>query len=174
MINDMKKISVILITALALSACGYHLRGRLPLSQSLSTIVLDAANKELRQQLTESLIFSGATVVTDKVAAVVTMKVFDDNYTRQVRTLNDRGLATSYTLVFETRFNVANAAGEYLHKDSQVRVQRHFVFDPNQLLQAEDEERILRENMLRDVVQQIMRQLSTIASVSHPRAATYS
>ena len=174
MIVDLKRLTVVLITAMTLSACGYHLRGRLPLSQALSTIALDTTNKELRQHLTEALALSGATVVADQTAAGAIMKLFGDNYTRQVVTLDDRGRATSYTLIFETSFNIANAAGEPLRKDSRVRVERHFAFDANELLQAEDEERDLREDMLRDLVQQIMRQLSTIASVTDSRVKLYS
>lgn len=157
-----------LLAGILISGCGFHLRGNLPLSDTLSLVAVESSDSALRQEVVEALEGAGAAVVEDAVAARAVIKLHDITYQRNVRTLDTRGKANGYTLVYSVKYSVTGQDGAELRKAKALRMERDFNFDSNQLLQAENEERVLREDMVKDMAQRIMRQLSTIASRATP------
>jgi outer membrane lipopolysaccharide assembly protein LptE/RlpB len=87
--------------------------------------------------------------------------MYEVKFTRTVRTINTRGKVTGYILRYDVSYRVVNEAGDEL-RDSTLALQRDYNFDPNQVLQAEEEEEALREDMIEELTQRIMRQLVTI------------
>ena len=152
---------VLMMSAGLLSACGFHLRGNLPLSDTVKVIAVKVSDDGLRESMVDALRGSGASVVDEESARAV-LDLFKITYDRKVRTIDTRGKVTGYTLEYFVRFRVVDAAGEVL-RQTKLTVRRDFNFDPNAVLQAEDEERILREDMQDEIAQQILRQMATIA-----------
>ena len=144
----------------SLSACGFHLRGKLPIPDSINVIAVKTGDRELYQKLVDALSFSGATVVQSETDALALLDLREAKYDRKVRTIDDRGKVTGYVLEYRINFEVISASGDSLRQSSVV-TRRDFNFDPDQVLQAEIEEESLRQDMLSDLTQQILRQLST-------------
>ena len=152
----------------SLSACGFHLRGKLPIPDSINVIAVKSEDKELRRTLVDALSFSGATVVQSEADALALLDLRKVKYDRKVRTIDERGKVTGYILEYRVNFAVTSASGDSL-RESTVVTRRDFNFDPDLVLQAEIEEESLRKDMLSDLTQQILRQLSTItASIESP------
>jgi LPS-assembly lipoprotein len=152
----------------SLSACGFHLRGKLPIPDSINVIAVKSEDNELRRILVDALSFSGATVVQSEADALALLDLRKVKYDRKVRTIDERGKVTGYILEYRVNFAVTSASGDSL-RESTVVTRRDFNFDPDLVLQAEIEEESLRKDMLSDLTQQILRQLSTItASIESP------
>ena len=158
---------VVLVMSASMSACGFHLRGALPIPDSLQTIAVKSNDRELYFSLVDALSFAGATVVESEADAQALLDLYDVKFDRRVLTIDDRGKVTGYTLEYRVNYRVTAASGESL-RDSAVITRRDFNFDPNLVLQAEIEAQALREDMVDDVTQRILRQLVTIAAAPSP------
>ena len=153
----------ILLLCASLAACGFHLRGQLPVPDSIKTITVKSNDRELKQRVENALSFSGANVVQSGADALALLDLHSVVYDRTVRTIDDRGKVTGYMLTYTVRFKLTSAEGESL-RESSVVVRRDFNFDPDQVLQAEIEEESLRQDMLTDLTQQLLRQLATVTA----------
>jgi LPS-assembly lipoprotein len=170
----MRVLAVWLIAGILISGCGFHLRGNIPLSDTLLLVAVESSDSTLRQEMIEALEGAGASVVDDAAAARAVLKLHDIEYERKVRTLDTRGKVNGYRLVYSVKYTVTGQDGAELRKSKPLRLERDFNFDADQLLQRENEERVLREDMIRDMTQRIIRQLSTIASRTAPaRSAAF-
>jgi LPS-assembly lipoprotein len=157
----------------SLSACGFHLRGKLPIPDSINVIAVKSDDKALRRLLVDALSFSGATVVQSEADALALLDLRNVKYDRKVRTIDERGKVTGYILEYRVNFTVTSASGDSL-RESTVVTRRDFNFDPDLVLQAEIEEESLRQDMLTDLTQQILRQMATItASIGSPVKVTF-
>lgn len=159
------------IAVTMLPACGFHLRGKLPLAESLQVIYVKSPNVLMRDAMADALEGTGATVVDDpEVTKSAVLDLYDVTYERLVRTIDTRGKVTGYTLQYQVSFKVMSAEGEELRQAGPMVVRRDINYDPDQVLQKEDEEFSLRRDMERELSQRILRQLSTIVRWSFPRA----
>lgn len=152
------------VTAALASGCGFHLRGSVPLSDQLKIIAVSIPDREVRDEMVSALESADAEVVDDPTLARAVLDMYEVDYNRTVRTIDTRGKVTGYVLRYDIRYRVVNADGEQL-RETRLALQRDFNFDPNQVLQAEREEESLREDMVKELAQRIMRQLVTIAGL---------
>lgn len=157
----------LLVGATLISGCGFHLRGKVPLSDKLATVYVDGDNRQLVEALKKGLRFAGAEVATEPTEATAVLDLVEANYERKVRTVDSRGLATRYQLFYTVVFEVRDSSGETLLAQSRLRQDRDLEFDSTQLLQKVNEEEFLREDMETELVQQILRQLATVAARAH-------
>jgi LPS-assembly lipoprotein len=146
---------------LALQGCGFHLRGRVTLSESVSPIYVKSTDPSLANVMEDQIKASGNAVAGAEGAGSI-LTLHSVNYRRDVRTVDERGKVTGYNLYYEVSFDLVGKDGKDLIKNSRVSQTREFNFDPNQVLATEGEETFLREDMEKDVSQQILRQLSVI------------
>jgi len=154
----------ILVAAALVTGCGFHLRGNLPLPDELKVIAVSSPDGQMREQMVNALEASGAQVV-DEAAAQSVLDMYEVVFDRKVRTIDTRGKVTGYTLRYDVSYRVLNAEGDEL-RDTSLAIQRDYNFEPEQVLQAEEEEEALREDMVEELSQRIMRQLVTIAGLS--------
>lgn len=154
----------ILVAAALLTGCGFHLRGKLPLPPQLEVIAVSGEDIDFREEMIDALEASGAQVV-DEADARSVLEMYDVRFDRSVRTIDTRGKVTGYILRYDVSYRVVDDQGEEL-RDTSMALQRDYNFDPEQVLQAEREEESLREDMVEELVQRIMRQLVTIAALT--------
>lgn len=153
------------VAAAALVAgCGFHLRGQLPLPEQLKVIAVTGTTQDFMDEMVDALEASGAEVV-DEAAARSVLELYDVQFNRNVRTIDTRGKVTGYNLRYDISYRVVDEEGQEL-RDTTLSLRRDYNFEPEQVLQAEEEEESLRENMVEALVRRIMRQLVTIAGLS--------
>lgn len=157
-------VTLIGLTSAVISGCGFHLRGKVALSKSLTPLAISGGDVELVGVIREALEFSGTPVVDSPQSAAAVLRLRQARVGRTVRTTDTRGLATSYLLRYVVRFDVVNAAGDTLMKETRLRLRRDLDFDSTQILQKEDEQRFLVEDMQREIAQSILRRLSVVAT----------
>jgi len=154
-------INILLITGL-LSGCGFHLRGAADLKLQKLHIQSESADKianEVRRFLTEK----GVQVVpTSKVAQAV-LYLRNETVERRVLSVSSTsGKLEEIELNYRVEMEVRKPDNRILLKKQLISLLRDYRFDKNAVLAAGSEEDILREEMQRDVVGQIIRSLQTI------------
>lgn len=160
----LRALILVLVAAALASGCGFHLRGKLPLPEQLKVISVSSTDREVHEEMVNALEASGAQVV-DEAEARALLDMYEVNFTRKVRTIDTRGKVTGYVLRYDVSYRVTNDEGDVL-RETSLALQRDYNFDPEQVLQAEEEEESLRENMVEELTQRIMRQLVTIAGLT--------
>ena len=166
----MRKFQVILLVLIAvgLEACGFRLRGQLPLAEQINVIYIDASAgnfaeaDNFRDMLADSIEGTGATVVADPGSAKAVLQISQFTYERVVRTLDARGKVNGYTLVYTINYDVLDATGDIITAGRSLQELADFDFNPAEILQEEQEEEAIRENMEEELVLRILRQLSTL------------
>jgi len=156
----MRHLLIVLLITLT-SACGFHLRGQLPMSESTNVIFVDAKQSEFSRNLEAQLTNNGATLVSDATAAKVSLKINDLRLERRTSTLDSRGKANSYSLVYTVDYSVVGADEKTLQANS-LQESRNYTFDATQVLQQEREEEELEEDMRKELVVRLVRQLSVL------------
>lgn len=159
----MSALTALLLTSL--SGCGFQLRGTTPGSKlSFESVYLDAARgTPLERELRVAILSQGNTVLaTDPKAAAVTLRILSEGQEKKILTLNAQGQVREYSLLYRINFEVADKDNKKLLKPNELALQAFLSYSESQALAKETEERMTYNDLRRDAVSQIMRQLSRI------------
>lgn len=162
--KQVRNVLLLLTLASLLSSCGFHLRGNIPLPDGIKNMFIEAPSGTFRDKLEEVLENGGAVMATSPKSADAVLKVTKASSDRRVGTLDERGKADSYTLVFSVTYRLLDARGKELRKAS-LRESRQYNFDPELVIESESEEAELLSNMEEDIALRIVRQLSTVTDL---------
>ena len=158
--------SIITIQMLTcLSGCGFQLRGTTPDSLlSFDSVYLETAHgTPLERQLRGAILSQGNTVLaTDQKTAAVTLRILSEGQEKKILTLNAQGQVREYSLLYRIRFEVADKENKKLLNPNELALQAFLSYSESQALAKETEERMTFDDLRRDAVSQIMRQLSRI------------
>ena len=156
-------ISLLLIGSV--SACGFQLRGSTPASQiSFDSVYLESAKgTPLERDLRRSILAQGnTTLATDQKTAAVTLRIISEAQERKILTLNAQGQVREYSLIYRINFEATDKENKKLIQPNQLALQAFLSYSESQALAKETEERMTYDDLRRDAVSQIMRQLSRI------------
>jgi LPS-assembly lipoprotein len=149
--------------AVMLAGCGFHLQGRSPLPTQFKLSYVDARDRQsdFVQGLRNALLVSGAELTDDTKTATATVHVLDDKHTQRVLSVSPDNLPREYELTYTVRFSVTAGEKELL-APLEVSTTREYSFTVTELLAKENEEAILQEALARDLVDAVMRRLSSL------------
>lgn len=159
--NLRSSLLVALVSAgLLVSGCGFHLRGKVIVHDSLKTLHVAGDEQDIITRVIDGLEFSDIVVVdTNKDVAVLDLSNIE--YERSVNTTDDAGNATAYKLEYTVKYQVLNKAGELLQKET-LEESRTFSFNASQILLSEREEDFLKEDMQKELTNRLLRRLTKI------------
>jgi LPS-assembly lipoprotein len=152
--------------ALTLSACGFNLRGNIPLPEGIKNMFLQAPQGTFKEQLEDLLINAGANIKEGKGGADVIVRVTEARSDRTVGTLDQRGKADSYNLVFTVTYVLEDSEGKNL-RSATLSETRRYNFNPEQVIESESEEADLLADMEQDVALRMVRQLSSVTDLDY-------
>ena len=158
-----------LAAPLALSACGFKLRGAPDFA--FNTIYVNAAaNSALGNELKRSIGSNGNVRVIDGDAtqidkAQVVLDVLADQREKAVVGLNASGQVREFQLRTRFKFKLRTPQGKELIPETELLQQRDISFNESAVLAKETEENLLYRNMQSDLVQQLMRRLAAVKSL---------
>jgi len=158
----MRRTFLTLLALALLSGCGFHLRGMINLPESLKTIYVQSSDVPLRDVLADALELSGANVVAGATAGSAVLTITKSEYDQEIRTIDERGKSTGYVLIHRVEFNLRDKDGAFLLNQRQVSARRDFNFDPEQLLANVGEQELLKDEMRRDITQNILQQIARV------------
>ncbi|HHI93518.1 MAG TPA: hypothetical protein ENK04_08410 [Gammaproteobacteria bacterium] len=154
---------LLLFTLLSLTACGFHLRGSVQLPPALAEMALRDASPatdilpELRRALKNENIRLSET-------APLVLQLKAEQYGKRVLSVDSSGRAQEYGLSYTVRFLLKKEAiqgedGAVWLTEQAVTESRDLRFDANAVLGTASEEGLLKAEMRRDAVLQILRRL---------------
>ena len=151
-----------MLAAVAVSACGFHLRGVRELP--FTSIYLNAGtNSSLSAELARNIRVGTSTkVVGDRASANAVLDIIGEARDREILSLNAQGRAAEYTLRYRLSFKVHDGKGHEFIPATEIAVKRDISFNDSEVLAKESEETLMYRDMQTDLVQQILRRLATV------------
>lgn len=149
------------LLALALSGCGFQLRGTADLP--FKTIYMPPANQpgvalDLRRNIQAG---TRTTVVDDPKLAEAVLEFTQESREKVILTIAATGRVREFELQYRVSFRVHdNKGGEFLPTNT-VFLKRAVTFNDTDILAKEREDQQIYRSMESDMVQQIMRRLET-------------
>jgi LPS-assembly lipoprotein len=158
------RAGAMLMLALALTACGFHLRGSSQYHMPFQSVYLGFPDTsqlgiELKRYLRAD---NSVVVVTDPTKAEAQFDVLGESRAKAILSLNSQGRVREYLLTYTLVFRVRDAKGAEMLGRTEVTQKRSITFNEFQALATEYEEALLYRDMQSDLVQQILRRLAAI------------
>jgi LPS-assembly lipoprotein len=155
--------ALILGAVLGLTGCGFHLQGRSPLPPQFKHSYVEASDRQsdFVQGLRNALLVNGVELTEDSKAATATVHVLDDKHTQRILSVSPDNLPREYELTYTVRFSVT-AGDKELLPPQEVATTREYSFAVTELLAKENEEAILQAALAHDLVDVVMRRLSSL------------
>jgi LPS-assembly lipoprotein len=154
---------ILLLLALSLSACGFHMRGHnmqgtdFPFS---SLYLKSAAPSPFMSDLQNSLELYKIKIAATAAEADLTLEIVSEASDKQILAISGAGQVRE----FQLRYRVSIRAYDQQMQDwlpaDEISLQRSLTYDDAQILAKEQEEALLYRDMRSDAVQQVMRRLS--------------
>jgi len=156
-------LGIAVVATTLMSACGFHLQGRMPLPESIRAPYVEASDRqsEFVQSLRRALLTSGAHPLDQKDKASAVVSILKDDLTRRVLSVSVANQPTEYEVTYTVRFSVT-AGDKELLAPQEVSTTRNYSFNERLLLAKGHEETILRQDMAHDLADIVMRRLSSL------------
>ncbi|MAT50781.1 MAG: hypothetical protein CMK32_06315 [Porticoccaceae bacterium] len=154
-----------LVTALALvlllSGCGWQLRGQGMIPEGLDAINVRARDPKspIVTELIQTLRSADVAVPESGDSAEYTLVITDESRDKRTATVNPNARVSEQQLTEEVEFTVVGRDGEIALPRSRVVVERVFEYDENNVIATRDEEALIRTEMRRDLVGQVLNRL---------------
>lgn len=149
--------AIVLASLLALTACGFEMRGTADLA--FKTLFMQGANLTVKKDLIKSLKINGVTVVDDAEKAELFLELLSEQREQNILSLSGGGVVREFELVYRVNFRLRNPNSETWGQVQSIEGRRDYSYDDTQLLAKQFEEQRLFEDMRNDAVREIMRLL---------------
>ncbi|HUW26517.1 MAG TPA: LPS assembly lipoprotein LptE [Gallionella sp.] len=150
----------VLLLAILLSACGFHLRGQA--GMPFATLYLDAANPRTAfiADLRRNLEANNVKLVNSAEQADVVLNIVSEIPGKQILTLGGSGRVNEFQLFYRVSLRAYDLKQQDWIATEEIVLRRDYLYDDTKILAKEAEETLLYQSMRSDMVQQIVRRLS--------------
>jgi len=154
---------LLLLLALSLSACDFHLRGHnlqgagFPFS---SVYLKSATPSPFVADLQNSLELYKIKLTDTAAEADLTLEIVSEASGRQILALSGAGQVREFQLSYRVSLRAYDKQMQDWLPANEISLQRSLTYDDAQILAKEQEEALLNRDMRSDAVQQVMRRLS--------------
>ena len=169
-------VSKLILGVVTLQGCGFHPRGSLTQTTELGSVFVDASQDlSIAEEIKEALLDSSFMLAANRDAAKILLRLNNEAETERVVSITSDGRVSELELAHAVDMLITkseNGQPPVYPADqtaNRVEVTREYTFDETGVLGKGNEARILREEMKRDLVRQII--LRSIASLA-PSTAT--
>ena len=146
----------ILMLALVIGACGFHLRGTADLA--FTTLYIKGASS-ISKDLTSTLKTNGVKVVSQPEDAEIMFEFVSDGVEKRILSLGGSGSVREFELFYRLKFRIRNASEELWGPEQMIEARRDFSYLDTELLAKSYEETMLYEDMRHDATRELMRRL---------------
>jgi len=153
-----------LAACLALSACGFHLRGSEGDSSFAQSLYLEGpgASGNFPGVFGMTLTGTGGKVVGSAAGSTAVVRLYRATYQRQPITLSRTGRATGYDLSFRIVYEVRSPKGELLQARKEFEIKRDYFNDQTLPLAQLSEEGQIREELEKEAAQSLLRRVVNV------------
>lgn len=161
--------TLLVLCALTLAACGFHLRGLTDLSFH-SLYIQNNGAPGVMTNLKRALSSNGVKLVTNPELADMHLDLMGENTEKRILSLSGGGRVSEYELLYRVTFRTRTASSDPWGAPQSVEQRRDYSYDDTLLLAKEGEEARLNNDMRADATREIMRRLSVLKP-GNPSAA---
>jgi LPS-assembly lipoprotein len=149
-----------------MSACGFQLRGETHLPPGLQKVSLEVADEFslVARDLRAALIRGGATLTAPGAEGAGAIRVPVNVVVREAQVVSGRARVQEYVVRHRVELEIVDAAGNTVLPRVDIELGRDFTFDETQGLAAAQEEELIRKELAREMVQQILRRIESLAA----------
>ena len=156
----MRRAAVYAFIFISLSACGFQMRGSQSLTVAkithlnLRSVSADALTREVKSQLQ----MDGVAVSS---SADYTLTLVNETYKRSILSISPKtGKAEEFQLTLSARVSISKKGMNDLVSNEAITASRDYLFDEDALLGKASEERLLKENLRRQLAAAVIRRLN--------------
>ena len=153
--------AVVVIAALGLSACGFHLRQDVQLPAALSRVHLSIVDAfgPLARDLPAALKRSGATVETAAGSGIAELRVPIASFNIETLSVGATARVREYSIRYHVEFDAVDADGKAVLDKQVIELSRDYSFDETQALGIAAQEEEFKKDLERDMVAAMMRRI---------------
>ena len=157
--------TLIVVLIASVSGCGFKLRGTAePLPDEVRQLVLTGVDQgsAFYRKLSGELIGAGA--ILERLDSAEKPAILTIHKVMQSRDeISDSGGETLYRSSFMVTFSLGRSEGGLLIDSRRLRASREFSFDSNNPYGLEQQDKLLRNELQRDLIQQLIGQIRAAA-----------
>ncbi len=162
LVNARRKtvISIFMLLTLALSACGFQLRGAADLA--FKTLYIQGGKLTISRDLARNLKTNGVQVVQNAEDAELLLELLSESNQKRILSLSGGGLVREFELIYLLNFRVREASSPTWGPVQTLRGRRDFSYSDSALLGKAEEEARLNADMRADAIRELLRRLTAI------------
>jgi len=155
--NRMLKISLLLTSALVLTACGFHLRQSVALPPSMQHIHLSVyGGGDLQRILDRALTASGVDVEEKPGPDIAELKITNARFSNDMLTISGYAQVTEYAVHYYVDFHVENGTGKMLLPPQSISMSRNYSYDSTNTIGSSGQVEEIQRGLNDDMVQAIL------------------
>ena len=164
-LRTLLKRAIPVALALALSACGFHLRSALVLPPDLGPVRVVSVDRysPLAESLAQALTRAGAEPATERTTDATVLDLMAEQWGDRPISLDELGRAQEYSLRYAVTFELRRPDGSAIVPRQTIELARDYVSNPVQAIGTEGEREILQGEMRREMVASVLRRLDAVA-----------
>ncbi|ABE50423.1 MULTISPECIES: LPS assembly lipoprotein LptE [Methylobacillus] len=160
---------ILLAMLLALTACGFKMRGVADLK--FNTLFIQGPTISISKPFKRSLTVNGVKIVSSPDQADLLLEIMSESQEQRILSLSGRGLVREFELFYTVNFRVRDPSSETWGDVQTIRGRREITYDDAQLLAKQLEQERLYNDMKDDAVRELLRRLMVIKPAKgKPRA----
>ena len=158
------KHSFILLIAVALSGCGFTLRGSFDFSSTQQNIYLESVNDEsdIYRELRLALISNDITILDNPGSDAYRLDIGSENSEERVLSVNSNARAGEYELTLSVPVQLRSQSAVVFGPET-LAIEKVYLADPDSAVAKAEERELLEDEMRRELVNQILRRLQNLA-----------
>lgn len=159
-------LAFLVVFTVLLQGCGFHLRGVASVPDTMKVVSVQGISPDspLGAELASVLRGSDIKVVDSPAEAQAILRVTNLRNDRRVLSVSGgTGRVREYEIVVSVNMTVTDNKGKVIIPLQQLSQVRDYTFDETGVLGKETEEIVLRQEMRRELIQQILRRMSVNA-----------
>lgn len=159
------RLLLMLLVAIAVSACGFQLRGEasLPSEMSSTQMIVNDENSTLARRVRIMLEQNGVRFTNGEEATAV-LEIPTDRVVTEVLTIGDNARVKEYRITHTVRFRLTAADGRELLPMQTLRQAREISFDEQKILAASREQEYLEKDLAETLARLLVTRLESAST----------
>ncbi len=154
------RLYLITLLLAVLSACGFHLRG--PSDIPFKSVSIEGNTLVISRDLKKSLETSNIAVLQSPSDAELRLELVGEENEKRILSLAGTGTVNEYELYYRIHYRTKLAGQDTWSDVYTIESRRDYTYSDATLLAKQTEEQKLNENMQEDVLNGLMRRLSSL------------
>lgn len=154
--------AAILVALALLAGCGFQLQGNLVTPPGMERTYIDTVerNSQFHRELRRQLLAADVEIVDSPEQATAVFAITVDNTGQRVLSVSARNVPTEYQVYYTIAYSLVSGE-QTLLAPRDVTFTRDYTWDETLVLGKAREEDLLREAIVRDLVQTVLKQISS-------------